>query len=274
MPVTTKHRAQAALLLAPPDALLSHVTALAAYGFSLPGEHSIHISTQDPWLTRVDGIRGHRRIYDISRRHHDGMSVTGPERTLVDLGTIVTLPWLISAADFLINAKLTTPEYLHEYAQKRHLDGVQKLRLAIRWVRVGAESPMETLCRLLIVFSGLPEPETQVKVFDSSGHFVARVDLAYRQWLVAIEYDGIWHERSASQRTRDRDRRERLELLGWTVVTLYETDLKTPESVPARIYEALKGRGFPRAAPRHTDLWARHIANGKIWAVSYRKTRV
>lgn len=259
-------RAAAALLLAPPDALISHTTALAIYGLDLPGKRCIHVSTNEGWVTRVDGIKGHRRIYDISRRHLAGLSITGPERTLVDVASIRSLPWVVAAGDFLLQKRLTKTDLLSEYAQLRHLHGVQRLREAMKWIRHGAESPMESVTRLLIQMAGLPEPATQFEVFDQRT-FVARVDLAYISWKIAIEYDGKWHERSSEQRAYDRDRREKLERLGWHVVTIYESDLDEVTKVPLRVFEALRSRSYRGASPTFGATWRTHIPpSNKIWS--------
>jgi hypothetical protein len=54
-----------------------------------------------------------------------------------------------------------------------------------------AESPQETRLRLLVGRSELPEPIAQFRVLDR-GRFVARVDIAWPEHRVALEYDGLW----------------------------------------------------------------------------------
>jgi hypothetical protein len=96
-----------------------------------------------------------------------------------------------------------------------------------------AESPQETRLRLVLVRAGLPTPVAQFRVFDDEG-FVARVDLAYPDLRIAIEYDGLWHaERRAF--LDDRRRLNRLVAAGWTVVHVTVEDLRRPERLVARI---------------------------------------
>jgi hypothetical protein len=96
-----------------------------------------------------------------------------------------------------------------------------------------AESPQETRLRLLLVRAGLPAPATQFRVFDDEG-FVARVDLAYPDLRIAIEYDGLWHaERRAFM--DDRRRRNRLTAAGWVVLHVTVDDLRHPERLVARV---------------------------------------
>ncbi len=96
-----------------------------------------------------------------------------------------------------------------------------------------AESPQETRLRLVLVRAGLPTPVPQFRVFDDEG-FVARVDLAYPELRIAIEYDGLWHaERRAF--LDDRRRLNRLVAAGWVVLHVTVEDLRHPERLDARV---------------------------------------
>lgn len=261
------HWARAGLELAPKDAIVSHVTALALWGLDLPGRHPVHVSTNEPRVTRVVGLVGHRREAGIARRVVRGVPVTSPERTLIDLGTWLTKVWLIIVAEWMMHAGLINRRGIAAYAENRHLSGVGPVRDMLPWVREGAESPMETAVRLMIVFAFLPQPECNQNIVDDDGNFVARVDMVYRRWLVAIEYDGRWHERSSAQRTRDRDRRERLERMGWTVIVIYDADLADPARIPWRVFHALRDHGWRGREPQLTGDWATHFARGNFWRV-------
>lgn len=257
--------ARAALLAAPSGAVISHHTALALWGLDVPSDGRIHVSTRTGWDSEHPRIASHRRLASIAVRERHGLLITSPERTFVDLATKLSWPWLVVVGDWLIEQRLTTLQRLVEYAEERHLSGVRKARRALRWVREGAESPRESWVRLLLAMARLPEPESQVRVFGADGIFVARVDLAYRAWRVAVEYDGYWHERSARQREHDRDRRERLERLGWTVVVIYDGDLRDPRSIPWRVFHALRDQGYLGDAPVMSVMWDRWFARPGMW---------
>ena len=81
---------------------------------------------------------------------------------------------------------------------------------------------METLLRLLIVLSGLPEPDTNVSIRDSRGEPLVRLDLAYPSARVAVEYDGD-HHLTRHQRVRDLDRRFWLEQQGGPLWSCWPT---------------------------------------------------
>jgi very-short-patch-repair endonuclease len=98
---------------------------------------------------------------------------------------------------------------------------------------------METRTRLLLVAGGLPRPIAQHVVRDSDGRFVARLDLAYPDQRVAVEYDGAWHWQ---QRRADDRRRDRLRALGWVVLVVSAEDVfRQPEAVVASVKAVLAG---------------------------------
>jgi hypothetical protein len=55
-----------------------------------------------------------------------------------------------------------------------------------------AESPPESLVRVLLTLGGLPRPVPQYVILDQGGRFVARVDLAWPEVRLAGEYDGAY----------------------------------------------------------------------------------
>jgi hypothetical protein len=111
--------------------------------------------------------------------------------------------------------------------------GTDQARRVVGLADGHAESPQETRLRLLLIRSGLPVPVTQFRVFDGEG-LVARVDLAYPDLRIAIEYDGLWH---AGRRAflDDRRRLNRLTAAGWVVVHVTVDDLRDPRRLLARL---------------------------------------
>jgi very-short-patch-repair endonuclease len=98
-------------------------------------------------------------------------------------------------------------------------------------------SPQETRLRLLIHGSGLPAPVAQHRVLVN-GREVARVDFAWPDRKVAVEYDGLWHA-EPGQFAKDRQRLNRQREAGWTVVFVTAADLHRPADLVARIAAAL-----------------------------------
>jgi very-short-patch-repair endonuclease len=72
------------------------------------------------------------------------------------------------------------------------------------------------------------------------GRFVARVDLAWPERKVALEYDGVWHA-TAAQLHRDRRRLNRLATAGWTV--LHVTSARLQADFPGILAEVRAALG-------------------------------
>jgi very-short-patch-repair endonuclease len=81
---------------------------------------------------------------------------------------------------------------------------------------------METRLRLTLVLGGLPRPVTQHRIYDHTGRFVARVDLAYPELRIAIEYDGENHKERWAE---DMVRQNRIIGAGWTLMRYTNRDV-------------------------------------------------
>ncbi len=81
-------------------------------------------------------------------------------------------------------------------------------------------------------------PTAQHTVRGSDGRFIARVDFAWPDARVAVEYEGMWHGQS-QQVARDRRRLNELTAAGWTVIFVTAADLRDPVQLIARIAAVL-----------------------------------
>jgi very-short-patch-repair endonuclease len=79
---------------------------------------------------------------------------------------------------------------------------------------------------------------SQYEVRDDLGWLIARVDLAYPELKVAVEYDGHDHT-TDDRRGRDIDRIDRLQRAGWVVVVVTGRQLGSPRRLVERVREAL-----------------------------------
>jgi very-short-patch-repair endonuclease len=99
---------------------------------------------------------------------------------------------------------------------------------------------MESEARLAMIDGGLPEPELQYEIVDGNRE-LRRVDFAWPDYRVAVEYDGVdWHSDPEAMR-RDRRRRAALEDVGWVVMSITFDDVRySPWRFVARIAERLQ----------------------------------
>lgn len=239
--ITPAHRAVAAWLWSGRAATVAGVSAAALLG-------TRWLDPKSPAeLIRPEGagngIAIHRgKVPDDEQCRVRGIAVTTPARTAYDLGRRPGLLQAVMRLDALANAtRLQTNEI--EALAGRHpgARGLVQLRQVLQLTDAGAESPQETRTRLLLVGAGLPRPQTQIVVRDAAGCFVARLDMGWEEWKVAVEFDGTQHWTDPAQRTRDIDRYAELADLGWVIVRVNSELLRyRPAVVLERVRMALR----------------------------------
>lgn len=254
--LTTPVRAAAALLVCPRGTVVSHHTAAALWGAVVPHSPDVHVCVPGQRRVDVQGLRAHRPASVPTTLSRRGLPVTTPERTFLDLATVLDLVDLVVLGDSLIHARVTTPAALRTAASTHRGRGARLARRAAELVRVGAESAMESRLRLLVVLAGLPEPVLQHAVSTRSGSY--RLDLAWPTVKVALEYDGRHHIRREVQWAADLGRREAVEGDGWRLVVAIAGDVfTTPEATVRRVESALRAAGLPVRAG--SAEWRRHF---------------
>lgn len=254
--VTTATLTEAALLVAPRGAVVSHHTAAALWGAIAPHSPDVHLSLPDMRRMVTRGVRSHRPVTPLVAVVRRGMPVTTPERTFLDLAAELELVDLVVLGDSLVHVGAATPGALRAAAAEHRGRGARLAREAAALVRAGAESAMESRVRLLLVLAGLPEPATQYRVRTAHGSY--RLDLAWPRAKVALEYDGRHHVEREAQWARDLGRRESLEADGWRfVVTIAGDVFATPEATLRRVVHALAQGGL-RTQVR-SNRWRRHF---------------
>jgi len=168
----------------------------------------------------------------------DGMRVTIPARTALDLARRWRLGVAVAAIDALAQAVELKPADIEllagRYAGRR---GIKAARAAIELVDGGAQSPKETWLRLLLETSGFPRPQTQIVVRNEWGWAEAYLDMGWEDIKVAVEYDGDQHRSSRAQYVKDIRRIEMLEQrYGWIVVRVVAED--HPDDIIRRVNQA------------------------------------
>ena len=171
----------------------------------------------------------------------EGIPVTTPARTALDLGCWNPKSEAVAAMDALVRAtNLKMPDVdllVQRYPGRR---GIRQARGALSLVDGGAQSPKETWLRLLLIQAGLPRPQTQIQVCDEFGNTFAYLDMGWASMKVAVEYDGDHHQSDRRQYTWDIRRLEVLECLGWIVIRVVAGD--PPADIVRRVRSALARR--------------------------------
>ncbi|MBB4736411.1 hypothetical protein HDA30_001919 [Micrococcus cohnii] len=222
---------------------ISHVTAARLWGMPLPlrleQDPRLHLSVdraRRSHTSALPGVMVHRRpVPDADVVTVGGYLVTTVERTWRDVAALLRpheLEHLVAAADWAVQPRwtpsgrrpaLTSVALLRRGVERsRRFVGRAMCRQALGLARVGADSPPETFVRLALVDAGLPEPDLQVSL-DPADPWAPRVDLAYPQWRLAIQYDGAAH-RDADQQARDARRDGYGQERGWMTLRVTSAD--------------------------------------------------
>jgi very-short-patch-repair endonuclease len=149
----------------------------------------------------------------------DGIRVTSPARTLLDLAGLVEVNVLELALDHLWRRRVVEPKRLLRYLDDdwcRARRGSARLRrlVAERTGQGPSGSDIETKLLQLIRDSRLPLPTRQYPVVTPFGP--RYIDLAYEREKVAIELDGMESRLDPVVFLDDRVRQNLIEAQGWT----------------------------------------------------------
>lgn len=237
----------------PPGQFFSHRTAARILGLPLPWPETknepLHVCVYRPdRAPRMKGIVGHDvRVDSIRTLTTNGWFVADAIGVFRQLSNELRLHDLVALGDAIIRGPrpLASLDQLRATATMRpSFRGIATVRDAVPFIRAGSESPRESRLRMVIVGSGLPEPELNVDVHDALGRFLGRGDMVYPHWKVLVEYDGDQHRTEQGQYRRDVDRLEGFTASGWQVVRVLNHHLSDEAALVRRIRDALIRGGW------------------------------
>jgi very-short-patch-repair endonuclease len=180
----------------------------------------------------------------------DGIPVTKPARTLLDLATVEPQRVIERCLDDMLRRRLVSLSFLDRWLnddrRKRHRGASLLRTLVDKRATIGVtDSDLETELLTLLREAGLPIPMLQY-VVEHDGLFIARPDFAYPEQRVAIEADGFrFHDRRDTF-DRERARGNELEALGWLVLRITGHHIeRDPKAVVSWVSRALGQRARP-----------------------------
>jgi hypothetical protein len=216
-------------------------TAAAVFRFDTEQPRDLHVlNPPGHQLRAVDGLVVHRR---------DGAPLvlagdrpaTSPAWTAVEVARAQRRPRALATLDAALRSGTCSRGELWRAAiEQAGRRGIVAVRELLPLADARAESPMESETRLAIIDSALPMPELQHELVDGNGE-LRRLDFAWPEHRVALEYDGIdWHSDPDALR-RDRRRQQALQDIGWSVIAIVADDVRNqPWKFVARIGQQLR----------------------------------
>jgi len=171
-------------------------------------------------------------------RRVDGLPVTSPERTIVDLARAgAATPLLEVAIDSAVRLRLTTLDHIIDRidaCQGPARRGVARLDELV--LTSGGHTVLERRFLKLLRRAGLPLPKPQV-VHRREGRHVARVDFLFPERDLVVEVSGGRGHSTAAERAKDARRRNELQQLGRTVLEFTYEDVTRREAYVLRTLE-------------------------------------
>lgn len=250
-----RHRliAAAVRLVYDEDVALSHVSACLEYGAPTWGMDlsRVHLTSLEGRGERTAaGIVHHRGgcgVLDITR---DGQGwITAPTRTALDTASHLPQEPAVVLLDWFLHEGLTTKDQLEiSRASMHRWPDSLALRRSVQLADGSAESVGESRFRLMCRRYGLPAPFAQYEIHHPNGRLAGRVDFAWPEHRLIVEFDGREKYRRFRRPgesleeaiMREKHREDLLrELTGWRVIRITWADLARPAETIARLRRAL-----------------------------------
>lgn len=262
-------------LEATPNSWLSHTSAARVFGIPLPpwfsNEPIVHLARAFPDARpQRKGVVGHSlKMISGDTTVRNRMPTTSVCRTWLDLAGLLTLDDLIVAGDFIVSEHhrsfgpkriplVHSPELARYLRRQPGHRWIRKARAAYEEIRVGVDSPPETVVRLVLQRAGLPEFLVNHPIADANGTPQVWVDLGCPAFRTCIEYDGL-HHLTPEQQVRDANRDQLTAELGWKQIKLNKLDVAAgPEWIEQKITSALRRQGWtghPLPSPNGEIRW-------------------
>lgn len=229
-------------------AVVSHQSAAYVHNLDRPRHVKPTVSVERNRTKDLAGVTVHQ-LNDLDPTHVDevdGLRVTVPERTVIDLAAVVTERRLTRIIDNGLAARLLDLDRLQDlFAElgRRGKPGTAALRVLLE-ARAGdyvaPDSELERQLILILDRGGLPTPVRQFRA-PWLRPVNGRVDFAYPASRLLIEGDSRrWHTLSEAFET-DRLRDNAAQLAGWRVLRFtWQEIVEHPERVVSTIRRGLE----------------------------------
>jgi very-short-patch-repair endonuclease len=186
----------------------------------------------------LDGVRVHR-YQDLDDRWTttvDGIPTTTSPRTILDLGSVLSVGRLEAVLDHALDHRLVDLGSLIECFDslakpgRRGVVALRPLILARGGGLVADTSELERMFTRLLRRAGLPEPERQVLL--GGRELIGRVDFLFRSHGLIVEVDGRLGHTQVLDFESDRRRDQRALVAGFRVVRFtYRQIAERPDEV-------------------------------------------
>jgi hypothetical protein len=226
-----------------PNAVLSHFSAAALWGIVDWDGRAPEITLVGPSASARPGLHAHRtaRLEVDEVRRRQGIRVTSPARTLIDLASQLSARQLRRAVRRAQGLGLVTlAELVSALARVGPRRGTRKLRAIIADGPAPTRSELENVVLDLILRGGFTPPDVNVALVIGGRKLVP--DFRWPDEHVVVEADGrAWHDNKVA-REDDAERQAVLEAHGERVIRVtWQQAVRRPDETLRR----LRAAGLP-----------------------------
>jgi len=229
--------------------MVSHSSALWLWGVGGGQLERVEIVVPRHRSPDLDGVVVHRcRDLDLTTaRARLGIPVTGPLRSLVDAGAVMSPSEVKDALDRAVGARLVTvvgalAELDRVGRPGRRGAGVLRTILAREGVG-GSRHPSVLEAKTRVLLRGLGLPEEPVCEMTAGEHGEYRLDFPFPRALLDIEVNGWDVHATAEACQHDMTRQNRLIAQGWAILDYSWADIvRRPRQVGAQVRAVYFGR--------------------------------
>ena len=249
---------QAAALQLDPPVVGSHETAAAVHGFELwePSYEWINITRADRSARREGGAWHHQACLPSQEVCVvDGLTVTSVIRTGLDVAryerdhehALVAIDSALRSHGGTYEERAVALEAMRAlHLERTDWPGARTAGGALAAADPRCGSVGESRTRVRLAELALPEPESQVYVYDECGRLAGIADFAMKDHKTLIEFDGrgkygldgLTSEAMAERLWSEKLRQGRLQRLRWAMVRLVWADLAHPARILAKVRAA------------------------------------
>ena len=228
-PATWRTEVLAAVMAAGPGALASHRTAAVLWEFDAIYGRMIEVTVPFNEEPRPLGVILHRTRRPNPGTIVDGIPVTAPEKSLIDIAPFVPERTLQKAARSAIRQGLTTAEKLDAATGVhggRGVAGTRKYRRVVAFVADDQSgSVAEIDLKHIVMEAPLPRPvqQLQIRLPDGSN---AYPDFSWPERMRIVEADGFDSHGTPEQLEHDLRRQNQLMDLGWAIRRFTARDIR------------------------------------------------
>lgn len=244
-------------------AVISHVSAAVLHGLPVPPRWLGRVT-----CTRMRSGRGggnltgvlHTYVGEVCDAEIEciqGLTVTSLTRTASDMARLLPRRDAVILLDAALHDERggekahLREEIADRLARDRRRRGARDAGIWLSLASGLAESPVETISRLVFHDARLPTPVLQCHIHDVHGVVVARSDFGWPDFLLAGEADGRAKyetllrpgERPADAVMREKVRENRIMAAGWGITRWGLADALSGDELARRVSRLLAARG-------------------------------